>query len=209
MCYKKAIWSISIRNVFIVIQWSFVLSFSTFSIIFAGAPNSSISAATEATMKSTTKSSHFDSNTERWFLREICSEKVHLTIVKYVAHTKSETFGKSVGKLHRKTCEVVGNKSEIVENDLPELQYEIDSVFGAFRTKIIDGLSALKENILAYNTDQNKKRSNRIKIKQLKKWSTTNKTNTPIQIANKFRTINKFALIEAKRPPKICNKKWD
>ena len=190
MCYKKAIWSV--RNVFIVIQWSFVLSFSTFSIIFAGAPNSSISAATEATMKSTTKSSHFDSNAERWFLREICSEKVYLTIVKYVAHTKSETFGKIVGKLHRKACEVVGNKSEIVENNLPILQSEIHSVFGSFRMEIIDGISALKEKILAYNMKKNLKRSN--KRKQLQKWS---KTITQIQIADKFRTINKSALIES------------
>ena len=137
MCYKKAIWSV--RNVFIVIQWSFVLSFSTFSIIFAGAPNSSISAATEATMKSTTKSSHFDSNTERWFLREICSEKVHLTIVKYVAHTKSETFGKRVGKLHRKTCEVVGNKSEIVENDLSILQSKINAFSAHLEWRLLMG----------------------------------------------------------------------
>ena len=82
-------------------------------------------------MKSTTKLSHFDSNAERWFLRK--------SIVKYVSHTKSEAFRKRLGKLYRKACEVVGNKSEIVENDLSTLQYEIHSIFVEFKAKIIDG----------------------------------------------------------------------
>ena len=90
-------------------------------------------------MKSTTKSSHFDSTAERWFLREICCEKVHLTIIKYVAHTKSETFGKRVGKLHRKTCEVVGNKSEIVENDLSILQSKINAFSAHLEWRLLMG----------------------------------------------------------------------
>ena len=62
--------------------------------------------------------------------------------------------------------------------------------------EIIDGISALKEKILAYNTKQNLKCSN--KRKQLQKWSKTNtQIQIQIQIADKFRTINKSALIES------------
>ena len=75
---------------------------------------------------------------ERWFLRK--------TIVKYVAQTKSEAFGKWVGKLRRKVCEVVGNKSE---NDLSKLKYKIHSIFVEVKAEITDG-----EKNLARITDK-------------------------------------------------------